>query len=71
VEEKLELVAVGKGIAIFPLSTAKFYRRQDVRFVPVADLAPTEVDLGWERGRRSRLIDDFVTTARELTARDA
>jgi DNA-binding transcriptional LysR family regulator len=71
VEEKLELVAVGKGIAIFPLSTAQFYRRQDVRFVLVADLPPTEVHLGWERGRRSRLIDDFVAIARELTATDA
>jgi DNA-binding transcriptional LysR family regulator len=71
VEEKLELVAVGKGIAIFPLSTAKFYRRQDVRFVPVTDLAPTQVHLGWEQGRRSRLIDDFVATARELTATDS
>jgi DNA-binding transcriptional LysR family regulator len=65
VEEKLELVAVGQGIAIFPLSTAKFYRRPDVRFVPVADLPPTEVHLGWERGRISPLIDGFVATVRD------
>jgi hypothetical protein len=42
-----------------------------VRFVLVADLPPTEVHLGCERGRRSRLIDDFVAIARELTATDA
>lgn len=66
VEEKLELVAVGQGIAIFPLSTARFYRRPDIRFVPVTDLPPTEVHLGWERGRASRLIDRFVAAA--LTA---
>lgn len=65
VEEKLELVAVGSGIAILPLSTARFYRRPDVRFVPVPDLPPTEVHLGWEKGRQSRLIAEFVTTARE------
>lgn len=64
VEEKLELVSVGQGIAIFPLSTARFYRRPDIRFVPVTDLPPTEVHLGWERGRASRLIDRFVATAR-------
>ena len=64
VEEKLELVAVGQGIAILPLSTARFYRRPDVRFVPVTDLPPTEVHLGWEQGRRSRLITDFVATVR-------
>ncbi|SDO35694.1 DNA-binding transcriptional regulator, LysR family [Nakamurella panacisegetis] len=66
VEEKLELVAVGQGIAIFPLSTARFYRRADVRFVPVTDLPPTEVHLGWERGRTSRLIHEFVATVRDV-----
>lgn len=66
VEEKLELVAVGSGIAILPLSTARFYRRPDVRFVPVTDLPPTEVHLGWEKGRRSRLITAFVATARKV-----
>lgn len=64
VEEKLELVAVGQGIAIFPLSTARFYRRTDVRFVPITDLPPTAVHLGWERGRRSSLIEAFVATVR-------
>jgi DNA-binding transcriptional LysR family regulator len=64
VEEKLELVAVGSGIAILPLSTARFYRRPDVAFVPVSDLPPTEVVLGWEGSRRSHLIDDFVAAAR-------
>jgi DNA-binding transcriptional LysR family regulator len=70
VEEKLELVAVGQGIAIFPLSTARFYRRPDVRFVPVTDLPPTEVRLGWEQGRTSRLIDEFVATVREVNRPD-
>jgi DNA-binding transcriptional LysR family regulator len=65
VEEKLELVAVGQGIAIFPLSTARFYRRADVRFVSVTDLPPTEVHLAWERGRTSRLIDQFVAAVRD------
>jgi DNA-binding transcriptional LysR family regulator len=66
VEEKLELVAVGQGIAILPLSTARFYRRGDVRFVPVTDLPPTEVHLGWEQGRKSRLIAAFVATVQGL-----
>ena len=59
-------MAVGQGIAILPLSTAQFYRRADVRFVPVTDLPPTEVHLGWEAGRRSRLIAAFVTTVQSL-----
>lgn len=64
VEEKLELVAVGSGIAILPLSTARFYRRDDVAFVPVSDLPSTDVLLGWDGGRRSRLITSFVAVAR-------
>lgn len=66
VEEKLELVAVGQGIAILPLSAARFYRRVDVQFVPVTDLPPTEVHLGWEQGRESRLIAAFVATVQGL-----
>jgi DNA-binding transcriptional LysR family regulator len=65
VEEKLELVAVGSGIAILPLSTARFYRRPDVAFVPVSDLPPTDVLLGWDRSRRSHLVDAFISTARD------
>jgi DNA-binding transcriptional LysR family regulator len=65
VEEKLELVAVGSGIAILPMSTARFYRRDDVAFVPVLDLPPTDVLLGWDSGRRSRLIASFVAAARD------
>ena len=68
VEEKLELVAVGRGIAIFPLSTAEFYRRPDVGFVPVADLPPTEVHLGWEKGRRSPLVRAYVELVREAVS---
>ncbi|WP_348789894.1 LysR substrate-binding domain-containing protein [Leifsonia sp. NPDC080035] len=67
VEEKLELVAVGRGIAILPRSTALFYRRADVAFVPVSDLPPTDVLLGWEGSRRSRLIEAFIAAARDTT----
>lgn len=67
VEEKLELVAMGRGIAIFPLSTAQFYRRPDVAFVAVDDIEPSRVSLAWEAGRRSALVDQFVELARQLT----
>jgi DNA-binding transcriptional LysR family regulator len=60
VEEKLELVAAGRGIAIFPLSTATFYRRADVTSVPIADLGPSEVMLGWEATRHEPALDEYV-----------
>jgi DNA-binding transcriptional LysR family regulator len=59
VEEKLELVAGEAGIAVIPLSTARFYTRPDVVTVPVDDLSPNVVSLAWLAGRGSCLIDDF------------
>jgi DNA-binding transcriptional LysR family regulator len=47
VEEKLELVAGGAGVAVIPLSTAQFYTRSDVVVVPVRDVAPSRVALAW------------------------
>ncbi|WP_309779770.1 LysR substrate-binding domain-containing protein [Curtobacterium sp. SORGH_AS_0776] len=66
VEEKLELVAGGAGIAILPLSTARFYRRPDVTFRAVTDLAPTAVHLAWEASRTSERITAFVDAAQAV-----
>ena len=66
VEEKLELVASLQGIAILPMSTAQFYRRPDVTFLPVVDLAPNQVALAWEASRDDALIADFVGVVHSL-----
>jgi DNA-binding transcriptional LysR family regulator len=63
VEEKLELVAGGVGIAILPLSTARFYRRPDVNFCAITDLAPTAVHIAWEASRSLERITAFVHAA--------
>ena len=68
VEEKLELVAGGAGIAILPLSTALFYRRIDVEFRAVSDLAPTAVHIAWEANRTSEQIKAFVDVAQAVAA---
>jgi DNA-binding transcriptional LysR family regulator len=68
VEEKLERVASGRGITVFPLSTATFYTRPDIVHVAVSDIGPSEVCLAWDSARRSPLIAEFVeiaTTAAE------
>jgi DNA-binding transcriptional LysR family regulator len=64
VEEKLEHVAAGHGIAILPTTTATFYRRPDVIPVRVTDIVPNQVCLAWQAGRRSRLIGEFAALAR-------
>lgn len=68
VEEKLELVAGGAGVVILPMSTARFYRRPDVAFRAVADLAPTAVHIAWEASRASERIAAFVDAARAVAA---
>jgi DNA-binding transcriptional LysR family regulator len=68
VEEKLELVAGGAGIAILPLSTARFYRRPDVAFCVVTDLAPTAVHIASEASRTSERITAFIDAAQAVAA---
>jgi DNA-binding transcriptional LysR family regulator len=66
VEEKLEHVAAGHGIAVLPLSTATFYTRADISHVLVSDIAPNQVCLAWDSLRRSPLIGDYVAIARTV-----
>ena len=66
VEEKLELVAGGQGIAVIPQSTANFYTRPDVEAIPIEDLGPNHVAAAWPTGRTTPLIREFVEAATTL-----
>ncbi|MGJ0118862.1 LysR family transcriptional regulator [Williamsia sp. MIQD14] len=66
VEEKLELVADGTGIAVLPASTAGFYTRRGVVALAVDDLGPNLVALACPTGRRTPLVDDVIEVARAL-----
>jgi DNA-binding transcriptional LysR family regulator len=66
VEEKLEHVAGGRGIAILPLSAATFYSRADVVFSVISDIGPSEVCLAWAAARHDDLVEDFVAVATAL-----
>jgi DNA-binding transcriptional LysR family regulator len=68
VEEKLEHVAVGRGFSVLPESTATYYQRPDVTWVPITDIAPGEVRLAWLSGRRSPLIAEFAVLALDACA---
>ncbi len=63
VEEKLEHVASGAGVAILPLSTARFYTRPDVTWIPVSDIAGNRVVLAWTAARRTPLLREFAALA--------
>jgi DNA-binding transcriptional LysR family regulator len=67
VEEKLERVAARRGVVVFPRSTAAFYTRPDIAYVPVSDIGPSQVCLAWDSSRRSPLITEFAAIAQDAS----
>jgi DNA-binding transcriptional LysR family regulator len=63
VEEKLELVAAQGGFVILPRSTTAFYRRPDVRVLPINGVSPSQVTLIWDAATDSPARDAFVSAA--------
>lgn len=68
VEDKLEHVAAREGFVVMPRSTTDFYRRPDVRAVPVEGLPPNRVTLIWNAATDNPVRDEFITAA--LACRD-
>lgn len=65
VEEKLELVAAGHGIAVVPRSVARSYSRPDLIYRRVSDEMPVETCLAVLADRRERRVRDFLAVAAE------
>jgi DNA-binding transcriptional LysR family regulator len=63
IEEKLERVALGEGIAVLPAGIADFYRRFDISYVQVVDVAPRMVALAYNRHRTMPELDEFAKLA--------
>ena len=63
VEEKLELVAAQAGFVILPRSTTAFYRRPDVRVLPITDIGPSQVTPIWDGATDNPARDAFVSAA--------
>jgi DNA-binding transcriptional LysR family regulator len=69
VEEKLEHVAAREGFVILPRSTTAFYRRPDVRVLPIQDIGPSQVTLIWDAAIDNPARDAFVSAALECRAK--
>ena len=63
VEEKLEHVAAREGFVILPQSTTAFYRRPDVRVLPIEDIGPSQVTLIWDAATDNPARDAFIGAA--------
>lgn len=63
----LQLVALGRAVALLPASLQNQIRR-DVVCVPVSDATPTRLLIAWTSQRRSRALALFVHTAAKAAA---
>ena len=66
VEEKLEHVAAGRGLAVLPQSVLTFYQRPDLASAVVTDIGPSQVALAWETGRHITLLQAFLSVAEAI-----
>jgi DNA-binding transcriptional LysR family regulator len=66
-EEKLEAVAMGRGVALLPESAARYYQRADIVYIPVTDGPPYHVALATvAAGSRRPEVEAFIAAARSL-----
>jgi DNA-binding transcriptional LysR family regulator len=63
IEEKLELVAAGRGIAVLPRSVAQYYTRPGLVYRKVSDAPPHDLCLAILKGRRQPHLLRFIATA--------
>src|SRR5262249_24269075 len=54
VEDELDAVALGRGLALVPASAAAYYQPSDVAYRPLADTHPYEVALATTAGQCAR-----------------
>jgi DNA-binding transcriptional LysR family regulator len=60
IEESLERVALGTGVFVLPAGLADFYRRDDISYVPLQDVAARMVALAYHRHRTMPELGQFA-----------
>jgi DNA-binding transcriptional LysR family regulator len=63
IEESLERVALGAGVFILPAGIADFYRRTDISYVPLQDVAARMVALAYSKHRTMPELGQFAELA--------
>lgn len=71
IEETLELVALGRGIALVSESTDQHYARANVVIVPLAADLRCSTALAWRKADRRSVINRIVDASHVLTAASA
>jgi len=71
IEDRLMLVARGRGVWFAPEPLARYFPRPGVAWVPVTDAAPSHFAVVWMPGAPQPLISQLVEQVRTLTGWDA
>jgi DNA-binding transcriptional LysR family regulator len=66
-EEKLQHVAAGRAISFLPASLAAAFAQPGIVYVPVTDIPPIKVCLGWKAENESPLVADFAACVTDAT----
>lgn len=69
IEEKLELVAAGHGIAVLPESVGRYYRIEGLTRIPIVDAPAHRLCLATLASRRQPHVGEFLQIAAEILTR--
>lgn len=67
VGEMLEAVSLTGNLAITTESVARIQSRPDLTFIPLVDVDPAVISLGWLSATMNPLVDRFLSKAKEVT----
>lgn len=72
-DEYLEAVTAGRGVALAPLSATRFYPRPGISYVEVSDAEPSTICLAWRQSTpdTNPTVADFISTTRALVMTEA
>jgi DNA-binding transcriptional LysR family regulator len=67
-EEIVQYVRSGAGVAFLPASVSTSFPRPDLAYVPITGGPAGTIVLAWDTSRETPLIRDFADTARQACA---
>jgi DNA-binding transcriptional LysR family regulator len=67
-DETFELVSSGAAVTLLAEGNATVYSRPGIACIPVVDLQPARLAIGWRRDDRRRAVQDFIRACRDAAA---
>ncbi len=65
IDEQLAATVTGGYVSLTPASVAASYPRQGIHYVPVDDVAPSEVAIAWRRGEQRAGVREFIAAVQD------